>query len=116
MAFDDLRAIGREDDGCGPAIILVTVGDVGARVLIDFDQDVALVQQADNNWVAIGDVVHDMAPVAPHCFQVEQDEFMFRTCLPEGRIRPGLPVERRGLRLRHGPVPEREGHQSSGNG
>src|SRR5262249_34472802 len=76
LALYDLRAVGGEDDSGRPAIVLVAIGDVGAGVLIDFDENVLGVEQADDGGIAVGVVVHDVAPVAPHGFEVEQDEFV----------------------------------------
>ena len=101
LALDDLRAIGGEDDGRRPAVILIAIGDVGPRILVDFDQDVALVEQADDDRIAVSDVVHDVAPVAPDGFKIEQDEFVLCAGLRESSVRPGLPVEG-GLWLRLG--------------
>ena len=42
LALDDLGAVGGEDDRRRPAVVLVAIGDVGAGVLIDLDEDVLL--------------------------------------------------------------------------
>ena len=70
---------------------------IRAGILIHLDQNIALLEQPGHDRIAIGDVIHHMAPVAPHSFQIEQHEFMLFACLSEGRIRPRLPMEHRGL-------------------
>ena len=48
LALDDLAAVGVEDDRGGPAVILVAIGEVGPRILIDAHGDVARVDQRDD--------------------------------------------------------------------
>ena len=79
---------------------------IRAGILIHLDQNIALLEQPGHDRIAIGDVIHHMAPVAPHSFQIEQHEFMLFACLSEGRIRPRLPTECRELRLGRGAAPQ----------
>src|SRR6201991_1914232 len=93
LAFYDLRAVRSEDDGGGPAVVLIPVGDVGPRVLIDLDEHVSLVQKPNPLRVAVGDIVHDMTPVTPDGFEIEQDELVLLTSGSECSVRPRLPVK-----------------------
>ena len=44
-----------------------------------------------HGWIAIGLLVHDVAPMAPNGFKVQQNEFVFARCLSEDGIRPWVP-------------------------
>src|SRR5215469_3211675 len=48
-----------------------------------------------------------MAPVAPHCFQIQQHESLLALRLCEHRVRPRLPSQLGGLRSAHGRLSRR---------
>ncbi len=95
LAFDDFLAIAVEDDGGGPAEIFVAGGEVGAGILVGFDYDVAALQKFDDGGIAVGVGVHDVAPVAPDGFEIEEDETVFMFGVGEDLVGPRLPIQAR---------------------
>jgi len=71
LALDDFLAVFVKHHGGGPAVILVAIGKIGARILIDFDGEIFLLNELADLGVAVGGGVHDMAPMAPNGLQVE---------------------------------------------
>ena len=85
-ALDDLAAVGGENHGRRPAVIFVAIGDVRARFLVHSDREITGADQRDDGWIAVGLVVHDVAPVAPDRVQIEQHEFVLAPRLLEDGI------------------------------
>ena len=112
-ALDDLAALGVEHDRGRPAIVLVAARDVGACVLIDAHRDVPRLDELDHLGIAVGHLVHDVAPVAPDGFQIQQHKAMFACSALEHCVGPGLPVDLGGRRAggvaRNGPQQEKGG-------
>ena len=107
LALHQLGAVGGEDNGGRPTEVLVAVGNIGARILVHPDREVAAVQQGRDRGVAVGRLRHDVAPVAPHRLEIEQHEFVFPFRLREDLRRPLVPDD--GFRR---PGNERSGGQS----
>jgi len=99
LPFYDFVADGVEDDCCGPAVVFVAIRKIGARVLVDADGEIFVVKEGENFGIAIGGHVHDMTPVAPDCFQIEEDETPLALSLGEYFVGPRLPVELRRCRV-----------------
>ena len=93
LALDDLAAVGIEDDGGGPAIFLVAIGEVGAGILIDPHREIARADERDDLGIRVGLVVHDVAPVTPDGLEIEEHEFVLAFGLLENRIGPGVPID-----------------------
>jgi len=87
----ELLAAGVEDHGGGPAVVLVPVGEIGTLVLVDTDRKESLANQPDHLRIAVGGLLHDVAPVAPHGAQVEEDEALLGLGTLEDALVPGLP-------------------------
>jgi hypothetical protein len=49
--------------------------------------------QLNNLRIPVRDLVHDMAPVTPHCAEIQQDKAPFFLRLREHRVRPRLPID-----------------------
>jgi hypothetical protein len=58
--------------------MIVNASASASRILIDLDGNIALIEQPNHDRATVGDVIHDMAPVTPHSFKIEQHEFVFR--------------------------------------
>ena len=63
--FDDLGAVGCEDDGGGPAPALIALRDIRPAVLVDVDRDELVFQDCAYLGAGPGLVVHHVAPSAP---------------------------------------------------
>jgi len=79
LTLDDLGAVGGEDDGGGPAVVAVAIGQVRAQILVDAQRYVVRGDFILDRLVAVALFVHDMAPVAPDGLEVEQHEAMLGT-------------------------------------
>src|SRR5262249_15770180 len=73
--------------------IAVALGDVGPLVYVDPDRDEALAQRRADLGVAVGRLVHHVAPVAPRRRAIDQDEAVLAGGAGEHLGRPGLPGE-----------------------
>ncbi len=91
---DDLAALAVEHDGGGPAVVAVALGERGVGVLIDARREVVRPHESDDLGVRVGGRVHDVAPVAPHRLEVEQDEALLAPRLLEEGRRPCAPLDR----------------------
>ena len=95
LAFDDFVAVRVEDDGGGPAEIFVAGGQIGARILVGFHHDVTALQKFYDGGIAVGVGVHDVTPMAPDGFEIEQDESIFAFGVGESLVGPRLPIQMR---------------------
>ena len=93
LTLDDFVAVAVENDSGRPAVVFVAIGKIGAGVLVGFDDDVVSLEHFDYGGVAVGVFVHDVAPVAPDGFQIEEDETLFLFGLREDGLGPWLPIE-----------------------
>ena len=93
LALDDFAAARVEDHRGRPAIILVAAGQVGMRILIDADGDVAGLNQRDDAGITVGLYIHHMAPVTPDRLQIEQHEFVLALRFRKSRVAPRLPLD-----------------------
>ena len=84
LALDDFGAVGGEDDGRRPAVVAIAVRQVRPRILVDAQRHVVRVQHRAHGRIAVGFLVHHVAPVAPHRFKVQNDEPVLRAGLREG--------------------------------
>jgi hypothetical protein len=84
-------AVGRQERGGRPAAHVVAGVDVGALVVIDAHGDEALVDQADDVVVGVRRLVHDVAPVAPHCGDAEEHGLLLVAGALEGGGAPFVP-------------------------
>ena len=99
----DLGAVGREDDGGGPAPALVALRDIGPAVLVDINRDEIVLEHAAHLGIGPGLAVHDVAPrgTTRICSDTITN-FFSRAALREGRVVPLAPeavlvVDRCGL-------------------
>src|SRR4029077_11648312 len=93
LAFDNLIAAGIEDDCRGPAILLIPIRQIRARILIYLDSNVARAEKPDHLGIAVGDVLHHVTPVAPDCTQIEKNKSVFRPRSLKDLLGPRLPVD-----------------------
>ena len=87
-AFDEITALGVQDDGRGPPIVLVSVGKVWPRVLVHPYRDETLSDQFDDCRIGISPLVHHVAPMTPDRFQIEKDELLLSGRTGEEIFRP----------------------------
>ena len=77
LAFDDFGAVRREDDRRRPAIVLVAIRQIRTKILIDAQRHVVRRDLRSYVGIAVGFLVHDVAPVAPHRSDIEQNRLIF---------------------------------------
>jgi hypothetical protein len=94
-----------EDHRRRPAVVFVSVGDIGARILIDLHREVTFGHQAAHRGISIGLLIHDVAPVAPPGFKIEQHKLVLAHSLGKDRVRPWMPGD--GVALRELPPARR---------
>ncbi len=85
---------GVENDCCRPAVIFIAVRQIGPGILIDANGQVSFMEESEDFRIAIGGDIHDMAPVTPDGFEIEQDEAVVASCLREDGVGPGEPSGR----------------------
>jgi hypothetical protein len=89
----ELLGVGRQQDRRRPAPVAVALGEVGPLVDVDPDRDEVRAQRLADLGVAIGGLVHHVAPVAPRRRAVDEDEAVLAGGAGERRGRPRLPGE-----------------------
>src|SRR2546428_12335721 len=67
--------------------------DVGPDVVVDSDGHVLVLDQVDDARVRVGGLVHDVAPVAPHRGDGQQDGPVGPPSLCKCRLRPRAPAD-----------------------
>ncbi|KIU01486.1 hypothetical protein QU38_01370, partial [Staphylococcus aureus] len=87
----DLAAVRREHDGRRPAPIAVAAGEVRIGVLVDADREIFRRQQLLHLGVGVGRFLHHVAPVAPHRFEIEDDEALLGRGACEQIVAPAAP-------------------------
>jgi hypothetical protein len=60
------------------------------RVFVNPYRDVMGANQLNNLRIPVRDLVHDMAPVTPHCAEIQQDKAPFFLRLRVHRVRPSV--------------------------
>src|SRR3989454_2385767 len=93
-------AVRRQKRGQRPAALatqrlngsLVASIDVRPLIPIDLDADEVAIENLGDARVLVRLAVHDVAPVAPHRADVEQDRLVLRPRSGEGRLSPREPV------------------------
>ena len=90
----DLGAVGTEHDGRRPTPIPVSARQVRVGVLIDADRQISRCQKPGDLRVRIGGLFHDVAPVAPYRFEIEDDEALLGCGAGEQIVAPIVPLDR----------------------
>ena len=67
---------------------------IGPLVAIDLDGDKVLVDDAGHLRILVGFAVHDVAPVAPHRADVQQNRLVFRLGAGKRSLAPRMPLHR----------------------
>ena len=99
-AVEDLALVG-EEGGEGPAALardgpdsaLVAAVDLGPFVPVDLNGDKAVVDDGGDFGVFVALTVHDVAPMAPYCSDVEEYGLILSGGEEEGFVAPGVPVD-----------------------
>ena len=73
--------------------LLVSSVDIGPLVSVELDADEILVEEADDLVVLEAFLRHHVTPVAPYGARAQEDGFIFLSCLLEGFVGPGIPVD-----------------------
>jgi hypothetical protein len=92
----------RQERGEGPASLprdrlhrtLVARIHVGALVPVHLDADEVPVEEVGQGRILVRFAIHDMAPMAPHGPDIEQDRAVLPPGGLEGLLAPGVPVDR----------------------
>ena len=106
--LDELLSGAVEDHRRRPPVVLVPVGEVGTRILIDPECDEVFADLLDDLGVLVGRLLHHVAPMAPDRDQVENHQALFGARPIEGCVGPSLPGNLRGRRFGPGEGPRRE--------
>ena len=101
-AAEKRSSIGKKKTGERPAALagegtdrgLITGVDIGAFVAVDFDGHEVFVDNLGDLRVFVAFAVDDVAPMAPHGADVEENGFVFRLSASEGGIAPFVPIDR----------------------
>ena len=91
-AVNDLP-IGCEERRRRPAAHVVAAIHVGPLVVVHADRDVALVDQPDDFGIAVARFIHDVAPVAPHRADREEDRLVRDLRLLKRFLTPRSPAD-----------------------
>src|SRR6266540_5545647 len=91
----------REEGGRGPAAHVVAPIDVRAAVIVDLHRDIGFLDQPGHLGIAVGGPVHDMAPVAPHRADVQQDGHTTAFRLLECLVTPLAPPDALAAQISH---------------
>ena len=94
--FGDLGAVRTEHDGGRPAPIAVPARQVRIGVLIDAHRQIFRRQQILHLRIRIGGLFHDVAPMAPHRFEIENHETLFGGGAGKQIVIPAVPFDRLG--------------------
>ncbi len=78
---------------------LETLVDVRPGVAVHLSRDEVLIDELRNLGIAVGLLIHDVAPMAPDGSDVQKNRAVHFFCQPEGLFSPGLPMDRRMCRL-----------------
>ena len=99
-AVEDLALVG-EEGGEGPAALsrdgadsaLVAAVNLGPFVPVDLNGDEAVVDNGGNFGVFVTLAVHDVAPMAPYCSDVEEYGLVLSGGELKGLVAPRVPVD-----------------------
>src|SRR4029453_5857879 len=64
---------------------------MGSRFLIPTDGILPGAYESNNLGIAVGDILHHVAPVTPYGAEIEEPETVFFLRALEDRLRPGVP-------------------------
>ncbi len=78
---------------------LETLVDVRPGVAVHLGRDEVLIDELRNLGIAVGLLIHDVAPMAPDGADVQKNRAVHFFCQPEGLFSPGLPMDRRMCRF-----------------
>ena len=102
----DLGAVGAEHDGRRPAPVAIAARQIGVGVLVDPDRQIFRGQQFPDLGIGVGRLLHDVAPVAPHRLEIEDDEALLGLRAGEQIVAPFTPFRsvrrKRGRRRKRG--------------
>ena len=101
-ASEEDLTLGRQERGEWPAALpaerlhgaLIARVHVGPLVAVDLDADEIAIQELGDRGVLVRLAVHDVAPMAPHGADVEQDRLLFLLRAGERRVAPRRPMDR----------------------
>ena len=93
-ALDQLGAVGGQKDQCRPTVIAKAISQRRLGVMVGAHHHEVLRQQRHDGLAAKRLILHDVAPVAPHCFEVQKHRLALGLRLLKGRVGPGLPDNR----------------------
>jgi hypothetical protein len=83
-----------ENDCSGPTVVFVAIRKIGAGILVYANGEIVFVEEREDFRVTVGGDVHDVAPVTPHGFEIEQNETVVAAGLGEDGVGPGEPCRR----------------------
>ena len=111
-ALHDFDPVAVKDNSRRPSVIFVSIGEIRPRIRIDPHGNIALADEIDHRRIPIGNLLHDMTPVAPAGSQIEQDEAPLALGLGKNGIGPRLPGDAAVVSQRSG---ERQKYQTKEN-
>ena len=79
--------------GKGADCDLITAVDIWTLVAVYFYRDVIFVNDLCDFGIVVGFAIHDVAPVTPHCTNVEQDGFVVSLGSCERLFAPFVPLD-----------------------